>query len=423
MAIKKLYSSDSRRKTISKLNNNFLSIAPDVILEISDDSPTENKNNIIWIDTSMDDIIKEIDTQTYANEYFASHPEIDRSTFKYIGDDGKPTLEFKKMIYGDDYKPSHNYILKPKNKSMKGFCKPIKAQNNTPLFDLSGITFDTSGTETFREAFYDAPNLEKINVSDWDTSKATDFYGLFGFAVDIKKLDLSKWNTSKVTTMEKAFLNCAELVNLDVSRWDTSNVTNMNNIFAQNPKLTTLDISKWNTSKVVDMGSMFNIDSKINNLNLSNWNVSQVKNMERMFSSCSSLTNIGDISNWDTRNVTTIESMFSQTTKLANLNLSNWNTSKLNIASYVFSSMFNLKTLDISNWDTSNVTSMQYFVTYNNNLTTINGVIDFKSCTSYVGMFYGCTKLTSVKVKNLPVDIDTFCNTANIDKSKVIVVE
>lgn len=397
MAIKKLYSSDSRRKTISKLNNNFLSIAPDVILEISDDSPTENKNNIIWIDTSMDDIIKEIDTQTYANEYFASHPEIDRSTFKYIGDDGKPTLEFKKMIYGDDYKPSHNYILKPKNKSMKGFCKPIKAQNNTPLFDLSGITFDTSGTETFREAFYDAPNLEKINVSDW--------------------------NTSKVTTMEKAFLNCAELVNLDISRWDTSNVTNMNNIFAQNPKLTTLDISKWNTSKVVDMGSMFNIDSKINNLNLSNWNVSQVKNMERMFSSCSALTNIGDISNWDTRNVTTIESMFSQSTKLANLNLSNWNTSKLNIASYVFSSMFNLKTLDISNWDTSNVTKMQYFVAYNNNLTTINGVIDFKSCTSYVGMFYGCTKLTSVKVKNLPVDIDTFCNTANIDKSKVVVVQ
>lgn len=422
MVIKKLYSSDSRRKTISKLNNNFLSIAPDVILEISDDSPTENKNNIIWIDTSMDDIIKEIDTQTYANEYFASHPEIDRSTFKYIGDDGKPTLEFKKMIYGDDYKPSHNYILKPKNKSMKGFCKPIKAQNNTPLFDLSGITFDTSDTETFNEAFYDTPNLEKINASEWNTSKATDFYGLFGFAVDIKKLDLSKWNTSKVTNMEKAFLNCKELVNLDVSRWNTSNVTNMKNIFAQNPKLTTLDISKWNTSKVVDMGYMFNNDFKINNLNLSNWNVSQVKTMERMFSSCSALTNIGDISNWDTRNVTTIDSMFAQSTKLVNLNLSNWNTSKLNITNYAFSSMPNLKTLDISNWDTSNITNMQYFVAYDDNLTTINGVLDFKSCTRYVGMFYGCTKLTSVKVKNLPVDIDTFCNTANIDKSKVIVV-
>lgn len=422
MAIKKLYSSDSRRKTISKLNNNFLSIAPDVILEISDDAPAENMNNIIWIDTSMDNIIKEINTQTYADEYFASHPSINRSTFKYIGDDGKPTLEFKKMLYGDNYKSSHNYILKPKNKTMTGFCNPIKSQNNTPLFDLSGITFDTSDTETFNGAFYDTPNLEKINVSEWNTSKATNFNGLFGFAVDIKKLDVSKWDTSKVTNMEKAFLNCTELVNLDVSRWNTSNVTNMKNIFAQNPKLLTLDISKWNTSKVVDMSFMFNSDSKINNLNLSNWNVSQVKTMERMFSSCNTLSNIGDISNWDTRNVTTIDSMFSLSIKLINLNLSNWNTSKLNIASYAFSSMSNLKTLDISNWDTSNVTNMQYFVAYDNNLTTINGVIDFKSCTEYHAMFYGCIKLTSVKVKNLPTDIDTFCRTAKIDKSKVIVV-
>ena len=421
MAIKKLYSSDSRRKTISKLNNNFLSVSPDVILEISDTAPTGDMSNTIWIDTSMDDIIKEIDTQTYADEYFASHPSIDKSTFKYIGDDGKPTLEFKKMIYGDDYKSSHNYILKPKNKIMKGFCKPINSQTNVPLFDLSEIIFDTSDTETFKEAFYNIPNLEKINVSDWNTSKATNFYGLFGFATDIKKLDLSKWNTSKVTNMEKAFINCLELVDLDVSRWDTGSVTNMSNIFAQNPKLTTLNISKWNTSKVVDMSAMFNNDSKINNLNLSNWNVSQVNTMERMFSSCSTLNNIGDISNWDTRNVTTIDSMFSQS-KFVNLNLSNWNISKLNIASYTFSSMSNLKTLDISNWDTSNVTNMQFFVAYDNNLTTINGVFDFKSCTRYDGMFQRCEKLTSVKVKNLPTDIDTFCNKASIAKSKVIVV-
>ena len=98
MVIKKLYSSDSRRRTISKLNSNFVAITPDVILEISDKSPTENMESIIWIDTSMDDIIKEINTKTYADEYFTSHPDIDRSTFKYIGDDGKPTLEFKKML-------------------------------------------------------------------------------------------------------------------------------------------------------------------------------------------------------------------------------------------------------------------------------------------------------------------------------------
>jgi hypothetical protein len=55
-------------------------------------------------------------------------------------------------------------------------------------------------------------------------------------------------------------------------------------------------------------------------------------------------------------------------------------------------------------------------------LTTINGVIDLKSCTNYENMFNGCPKLTSVKVKNLPTDIDTFCRIADINKSKVIVV-
>ena len=55
-------------------------------------------------------------------------------------------------------------------------------------------------------------------------------------------------------------------------------------------------------------------------------------------------------------------------------------------------------------------------------LTTITGVLDLRACTNYKEMFNGCSKLTMVKVKNLPTDIDTFCNTARIDKSKVIVV-
>jgi len=56
-------------------------------------------------------------------------------------------------------------------------------------------------------------------------------------------------------------------------------------------------------------------------------------------------------------------------------------------------------------------------------LTTITGVLDFKSCKIYYyDVFKYCDNLTSVKVKNLPVDIDTFCRDAKIDKSKVTVV-
>ena len=292
MVIKKLYSSDSRRRTISKLNSNFVAITPDVILEISDKSPTENMDSIVWIDTSMDDIIKEINTKTYADEYFASHPDIDRSTFKYIGEDGKPTLEFKKMIYGDDYDPSHRYILRPKNNIMVDFCKPIETQNGINEYNLNSIVFDTK-------------NLNSL-------------YNAFNNTTQLKFIDTSSWNTGKVTNMQSAFNNCQKLQSIGVSR--------------------------WNTSSTIDM-------------------------------------------------------------------------------SYMFYNCRSLVSLDISTWDTSKVTSMPGMFTNCSSLTIINGIIDFKSCTSYYAIFQNCPNLTSVKVKNLPTNIDTFCSIAYISKSKVIVVQ
>ena len=291
MVIKKLYSSDSRRRTISKLNSNFVAITPDVILEISDKTPTENMESIIWIDTSMDDIIKEINTKTYADEYFTSHPDIDRSTFKYIGDDGKPTLEFKKMIYGDDYNPDSKYVLQPKNGTIADFCKPIETQTGIKPYNLNSIVFDTKTVNTLYNAFNNTNNLESIHTSSWDTSK--------------------------VTTMRSAFNTCQNLRSLDASNWDTSKVTDMAYMFSRCSLLTSIDISNCDTSKVTDMPGMF--------------------------ADCSSLT-------------------------------------------------------------------------------TINGIIDFKSCTSYYAIFQNCPNLTSVKVKNLPANIDTFCSIAYISKSKVIVV-
>ena len=318
MAIKKLYSSDSRRKTISKLNSNFVAITPDIILEISDKTPTENMDSIIWIDTSMDTITKEINTKTYADEYFASHLTIDKNTFKYIGTDGEPTLEFKKMLYGDDYDPSFKYILKPKNGVFTKFCIPIKAQNGITGYNLNSIVFDIKDTTDLTEAFNSANYL--------------------------KSIDISSWNTSNVTSMRYMLNGCRSL--------------------------TSLDVSKWNTSKVTDMQYVFNFCSSLTSLDVSKWNVSLVTNMEGVFYNCSSLTS-----------------------------------------------------LDLSNWDTSKATAMGYMFADCNSLTTITGVLDFKKCTSYNSMFANCNNLTSVKVKNLPTDIDTFCTKAKIDKSKVIVVE
>ena len=344
MVIKKLYSSDSRRKTISKLNNNFVAITPDVILEISDKNPTENMESIIWIDTSMDITTKLFNTQTYANDYFASHPAIGRSTFKYIGDDGKPTLEFKKMIYGDDYDPDVKYILKSRYNTMIDFCKPIETQNGIKAYNLNDIIFNTESIDTLYNAFKDATHLESINTSSWNTSKVKNISYMFRGCSSLTSINVSKWDTSKVTNMYSAFNGCKKLQSIDISEWDTGNVNDMDSMFYGCNSLTSLDLSKWNTSKL--------------------------KDMSYMFLGCNLLTYI-----------------------------------------------------DLSEWDTSKVTNMYYAFNGCSSLTTITGVIDLKNCTDYSSMFYGCNNLTSVKVKNLPTDIDTFCTRAKIDKSKVIVVQ
>ena len=199
---------------------------------------------------------------------------------------------------------------------------------------------------------------------------------------------------SSVTSLFLAFDNSA-LKQINVSNWDTSNVTNMSNTFSHCELLASVDVSKWNTSKVTNMEGMFVGCNLLASVDVNKWNTSKVTDMASMFSSCGTLRSI-DVSKWNTSNVTDISGMFF--------------------------GCGSLHSVDITGWDTSKVTNMTRLFFNCSSLTTITGVLDFKNCTEYYGTFFGCNNLTSVKVKNLPVDIDTFCNAVLIDKSKVIVV-
>ena len=199
---------------------------------------------------------------------------------------------------------------------------------------------------------------------------------------------------SSVTSLFLAFDNSG-LKQINVSNWDTSNVTNMSNTFSHCELLASVDVSKWNTSKVTNMEGMFVDCNLLASVDVNKWNTSKVTDMASMFSRCGTLRSI-DVSKWNTSNVTDISGMFF--------------------------GCGSLHSVDITGWDTSKVTSMDRMFFNCSSLTTITGVLDFKNCTEYYGTFFGCNNLTSVKVKNLPVDIDTFCNAVLIDKSKVIVV-
>ena len=315
------------------------------------------------------------------------------------------------------------------------------------LTSLDVSKWDTGNITTASGMFSACRALTSLDVSKWNTSKMTNISSMFNSCTTLTTLDVSKWDTSNVTNMKSIFSSCPSLTTLDASKWNTSKVTDMSGVFSYCKSLTSLDVSKWDTSKVVDMNYIFSNCEKLTTLDVSKWNTSNVTNMRAMFSGCSGLTSL-DISKWNTANVTDLSSLFAFDNKLASLDISKWNTGKVTNMGQMFNfclkltsldlstwntskvtsmwAMFNsctsLTTVKINNWDTSKVTNMKKMFSDCTNLTTIEGVLDLKSCNDYEDMFLSCNNITSIKVKNLPTDIDTFCRKARIDKSKVTVV-
>lgn len=307
--------------------------------------------------------------------------------------------------------------------------------------------WDTRSVMYMDKTFGNCRSLVNLDVSKWDTSKVVELTNTFYYCSSLKTLDVSKWKTSNVLRADSLFSGCEKLTSLDVSKWDTGNITTASGMFSACRALTSLDVSKWNTSKMTNISSMFNSCATLTTLDVSKWDTSNVTNMRAMFSGCSGLTSL-DISKWNTANVTDLSSLFAFDNKLASLDISKWNTGKVTNMGQMFNfclkltsldlstwntskvtsmwAMFNsctsLTTVKINNWDTSKVTNMKKLFSDCTNLTTIEGVLDLKSCNNYEDMFLSCNNITSVKVKNLPTDIDTFCRKARISKDKVTVV-
>ena len=172
-----------------------------------------------------------------------------------------------------------------------------------------------------------------------------------------------------VTSCDSMLYMCKALASIDTTGWDTSKVTNMSNMFRYCEAITKLDVSNWNTSNVTDMSSMFY--------------------------HCKALTTL-DVSNWDTSNVTDMDNMFATCNAL--------------------------RTLDLSNCDTSKVTDMGWMFYNCISLTTITGVIDMKSCTSYGAMFLFSNKLIGVKIKNPPSGF-TDDYASEISSGKIVIVQ
>ena len=114
--------------------------------------------------------------------------------------------------------------------------------------------------------------------------------------------------------------------------------------------------------------------------NIENLNTSMVDSMEGMFSWCTSLKKL-DLSTFDTSNVTNLNSMFYYSTGIEEITFSEkWNTSKVTNMAWMFATEGNTK------MSIKNITGLEYFNTSSLNRTN--------------GMFYNCTKITSLDLRN-----------------------
>ena len=298
--------------------------------------------------------------------------------------------------------------------------------NNVNVKTIDSKDWNLNGVTNMREMFERCHALKTVDVSKWNTSKVADMNSMFKDCKSLVSIDTSNWNTSSVVDMGDMFyhslIHTSSLTSIgSTTNWNTSNVTNMSGMFHYCDKLQSIDVSKWNTSKVTNMAHLFNDCESLTTLDVSKWDTSKVTSMFATFANCVRLKTI-DVSKWDTSNVTDMTGMFNACNGTTNIDVSKWNTSKVTSMRWMFKTCVYLTSIDISNWDTSNVTNMEGMFDSCRDLRTITGVIDMKRCTSYARMFDACTNLTNVKIKNLPTDIDTFCNVARISKGQVTIV-
>ena len=289
------------------------------------------------------------------------------------------------------------------------------------LTSLDVSKWNTSKMTNISSMFNSCTTLTTLDVSKWDTSSIRDMNSMFNTCSSLTNIDVSKWNTSNVFNMSSVFASCESLTTVDVSNWDTGNAINLAYIFSNCTSLTDVDVSRWNTSKATNISGIFAGCSKLTSVDVSRWNTSNVQYMNNLFAFCYLLPSLA-ISGWDTSNVRDMHELFNSCKKVTSLDLSRWNTSKVTDMRAMFVYCDALTTIKINNWDTSKVTNMNQMFKECTNLTTIDGVLDLKACTNYEDMFEQCDSLTSIKVKNLPTDIDTFCRGARISKDKVTVV-
>ena len=166
------------------------------------------------------------------------------------------------------------------------------------LTSLDLSHFNTQNVTNMGEMFRDCSGLTSLDISNFNTQKVIDMGAMFLECSGLTSLDVKNFNTQNVTDMGSMFSGCSGLTSLDVKNFNTQKVTKMSWMFKGCSGLTSLDLSHFNTRKVSDMSEMFSGCSGLPSLDLSHFNTQKVTDMHYMFYRCSALTTINSNTAW-----------------------------------------------------------------------------------------------------------------------------
>lgn len=139
-----------------------------------------------------------------------------------------------------------------------------------------------------------------------------------------------------------------------------------------------------------------------------------------MFANCKSLERCF-MNSLDFNNVTNMRGAFNTCSNIKTIYTPTF-TSKVTDVYGLFNRCSILYTINLSDSDTSGVTNFGYMFFDCKELVNINGTIDMKSCTDYTNMFYNCSKLRGVKIKNPPVGISNISGIGGLAAGKYEIV-
>lgn len=147
------------------------------------------------------------------------------------------------------------------------------------------------------------------------------------------------------------------------------------------------------------------------------FDVSKVKDMTMLFYGYDG-AELDVFKDWDTSSLENLTNAFSENPSLKSLDLSSFNTNKLQDMKWAFLNDQELEYIDLTGWNTSKVQDFDQAFAGCLNLKEIKGVIDLASAKISLQdgewdandaffMFSGCPLSVPVKLKNVPMDMDT----------------